>query len=253
VAAADLRRVARLCLATLLLGGCTLNLSRIQDPPRSVALTTTGTWSSMIYLARTDSGVVVIDLGWLGGEGKLRDGLRRLGAEPADVRAVFLTHSHRDHVVGWRLLRGARFVVAEGEVERLTGRSRHRGPVPRLAERLVRTDLPRPGEVEVRPFRGDTLFVLGRDTLRAFSVPGHTSGSAAYLFRGVLFMGYAVGWSPLRGFRPDKSIHSDDSRRSRASVAALRERLAPLRVEWVCTAHGKCAAHSEEFWRNAGW
>lgn len=41
------------------------------------------------------------------------------------------------------------------------------------------------------PFSKDTVFVFGRDTLHAFLVAGHTAGSTAYLFRGVLFVGDA--------------------------------------------------------------
>lgn len=84
-------------LLTLLLGGCTLDLSRIQDPARSVAVTTTAPWNSMMYPARIDSGVVMIDLGGAGGEGKLGEGLTRLGAPPEDVGHVFLPHPPESH------------------------------------------------------------------------------------------------------------------------------------------------------------
>jgi glyoxylase-like metal-dependent hydrolase (beta-lactamase superfamily II) len=120
-----------------------------------------------------------------------------------------------------------------------------------MAERLVPSDRPRPDEVAVSGFSRDTAFVLGTDTLRAFLIPGHTAGSAAYLFRGVLFVGDALSWSPFTGFRPDKPVHSDDSARSRASVAALWERIPSGAVQWVCTAHAKCAAYDASFRRGA--
>lgn len=108
-----MRRARRGLVAALLLGaalsGCTFNLRHVQEPPRSVAIPTTHPWSSLVYLARTDSGVVVFDLGWTGAGKHLRRGLRRMGATPEDVRAVFLTHSHRDPVDAWREVRGARF------------------------------------------------------------------------------------------------------------------------------------------------
>jgi len=92
-----------------LLGGCTYHLAEIQEPGRAVAFTTTGPWRSMIYAARTDSGVMVVDLGWAGAGHRLRSKLRSMGVEPGDVTDVFLTHSHRDHIAAWRTVRGARF------------------------------------------------------------------------------------------------------------------------------------------------
>lgn len=233
--------------SVILLGGaviaaCTPNMHRIQDPPRAVAVTSGATWTSMTYLARTDSGVVVIDLGWMGAERALRRGLAQLGARPADVTDVFLTHSHRDHVAGWQMLRHARFRLTTPEVPRFLGDSGHGGLTPRLAEAVRESDLPERGELHTYPFTGDTAFVFGRDTLRAFVVYGHTAGSAAYLFRGVLFIGDAVSYQPVVGFHSAWRHVSDDAARARASLAALRRRVARYDPRLICTAHGKCAA-----------
>jgi glyoxylase-like metal-dependent hydrolase (beta-lactamase superfamily II) len=204
-------------------------------------VTTTGMWASMIYLARTDSGVVVVDLGWTRAERALERGLARLGATPADVRLVFITHSHRDHVGAWRALRGATFVLAAAETAQFTGARPHRGAATRLVDRLLPPPLPRPGELQFRTFTRDTVFVVGRDTVRAYLVPGHTAGSAAYLIRGRLFMGDALNMRPFTGFRGARPVYSDDVQRSRASVAALWDRLPPETTRVVCTAHAKCA------------
>jgi glyoxylase-like metal-dependent hydrolase (beta-lactamase superfamily II) len=101
--------------------GCAVNLYRIQDPPRAVAVTTFEFTRSMIYVARTDSGAIVVDLGWTGAGRDLRRGLRRVGLTTEDVQAVFLTHSHRDHIRGWRVVRGATFYASSSEVPYLTG------------------------------------------------------------------------------------------------------------------------------------
>src|SRR5688500_9725774 len=89
-----------------LLGGCTYHLAELAEPGRAVAFTTTGPWRSMVCAARTDSGVMVVDLGWAGAGHRLRGKLRGLGVAPADVTDVFLTHSHRDHIAAWRTVRG---------------------------------------------------------------------------------------------------------------------------------------------------
>ncbi|HEX7242887.1 MAG TPA: MBL fold metallo-hydrolase [Longimicrobiaceae bacterium] len=235
-------------LLLLLFSACTLNLREVQDPPRSLAIPTAYPWNSMVYLARTDGGVIAVDLGWNGAEGAVRKGLERIGAEPEDVREVFLTHSHRDHIGAWRLLRGARFHVAREEVPLLEG-GRHADLPSRTGEKLLGNPAPWHGEVAVAPFASDTAFVLGSDTVRAFRVPGHTPGSAAYLFRGVLFVGDAVAYSYLRGFRSAFGVFTADPAQGRRSVASLWERARPHGVRWVCTAHAKCARPDSAFLR----
>lgn len=242
-----MRPATALVIILLLGSGCAANTRPLTDPPRSLAVTTTGPWQSMVYIARTGNGVIVIDLGWMGAEGTILRSLDEMGVDTGDVVAVFLTHSHRDHIAGWRQLRAATYHMAGPEVARFTGRARHQGRIPRLAERLFPTDRPRPGELKVRGFSRDTTFLLGSDTLHAFMLPGHTAGSAAYLFRGVLFVGDALSWTLFSGFRPDKPIHSDDSELNRAGLAGLWGKLPGGAVEWVCTAHAKCARFTPEF------
>lgn len=233
-----------LAAVLFLLAGCSANLAPLQNAPGSVALTTTGPWTSMVYLARlSDGGVMVVDLGWIGADQKIRERLREMGATPDQVRAVFLTHSHRDHVWGWKTVRDAPFYLAAAEVDRFVGAAEHRGWLARLADRVNPPDLPAPGELDLRPFSRDTTLVLGADTVQAFLVPGHTTGSAAYLFRGVLFVGDAVYGAPLLVHRGARWEFSDDMAESRRSVAALWDKVRGREVRWVCTAHAKCVPY----------
>jgi glyoxylase-like metal-dependent hydrolase (beta-lactamase superfamily II) len=236
-----LRRLLAIALGALL-GGCSVNVGHIQDAPRATAVTSTDLARSMIYLARTDSGVIAVDLGWVSAGPALRGGLRRLGADTSEVTEVFLTHSHRDHIRGWRAVRGATFHLALPDLPTFTGGVGHRD----LSSRVAAAVFPHayPGEtdsLDVRPFASDTLYALGSDTLRAFTMPGHTAGSAAYLFRHVLFVGDALAYTYLGGFRLAKRPFTVDWDQNRASVASLWDRVAPYRVDWVCTAHAKCA------------
>ena len=221
--------------------GCTKDLQLIQDPPDAVAATTTGPWASMIYVARTDSGVIAIDLGWTGVEEVLPNSLRQLGATVSDVRFVFLTHAHRDHIAGWPLVRQARFALASAEVPGFIGERAYSGWATKMGDELSEYPRPKPGELALMTFSSDTAFVLGRDTVFAFTVPGHTPGSTAYLFRGILFGGDAINWRPGSGFQGARPEFSDSVALSRESLRALWERLSPGRVRIMCSAHGKCA------------
>ncbi len=236
-------------LVLLPLVGCTRSLPpTLHDPPRTATSTTAGPNQSMIHLARVESGVVVIDLGWWGAADALARGLDELSATPEEVVAVFLTHGHRDHVGAWRELRHVPFVLALAEVDLFLGQEGPEGILPRVARRIVPSDLPRPGEVEVVPFASDTAFVFGSDTVHAFNVPGHTPGSAAYLLGGTLFAGDAVAHSPTGGFQPAFAAYSDDTSQARASLHTLRARLARHELDYICTAHARCIAAGPEFW-----
>ena len=218
------------------------DLQLTPGPPTAAATTTTGAWASMIFVARTDSGVLAIDLGWTGAEGALQQVLGRIGATPTDVRWVFLTHAHRDHIGAWPAVTGATFVLGAGEVPYFTGTSPYRGLVPRIGDRLFSYRRPKPGELKIVTIQTDTMFVFGKDTLRAYPVPGHTAGSTVFVFRETLFAGDAANWRVTSGFRGARSEFSDDVAKSRASMSSLMSRLSAAGVRWkvLCTAHAKC-------------
>lgn len=214
---------------------------------RSAAALSGGTNTSLTFAARTNAGLMLIDLGWWGHGRALHRVLRALDAMPRDVAVVFLTHAHRDHLAAWRSVRQATFFAAEPEFALLTGAKRPRAWIPRWAERLKPTRLPRVGELAVVTFSSDTTFVLGVDTLRAYLVPGHTAGSAVYLFRGTLFLGDAVTYTRAGGFARARRGYSDDPRLAAASLERLWVRLPPGAVRYACTAHAQCSPFTPAF------
>lgn len=235
--------------AALALGACAQHVAPdLIRSPEVFAVTSGGLNDSATYLARVDGGVLLFDLGWFGARTALNGGLEQMGAIADDVVAVFLTHAHRDHVGGWKSVRQAPFYLAREELDLFFGREQPGGWIPRTAARLRERDLPDPGEVATVPFDADTSFVFGADTVYAFLVPGHTAGSAAYLFRGTLFAGDAVSRTWTGRFRIARGGYSDDVAQSRQSLASLRHRLRPHRVDRICTAHLECAPATEEFW-----
>jgi glyoxylase-like metal-dependent hydrolase (beta-lactamase superfamily II) len=222
---------------------CTHNLHLAPPPPAAAATTTAGPWTSMIFAARTDSGVFVIDLGWGRASSGLRAVLGELGADTADVRYAFLTHAHRDHIGAWPSVTQATFVMGRDEVPRFVGDSVYVDFGSRVGEAFNDSRRPAPGSVQILALGGDTTFVFGRDTLRAYAVPGHTPGSTVYLFRETLFAGDAANHGVVAGFRGALRIFSDDVTRSHASMQALFARFdtTGVRVRTLCTAHAKCA------------
>lgn len=239
-------RLALVCLAAVSTISCSRAIAPLVVPGRSAVALTSGPNTSMIYLARTRDGVIAIDLGWWGQEPALGRALQSLAAAPSDVRHVFLTHSHRDHIGAWPRFRHARFHIASDERSRLHGGTPHRGWITRLAERIRPSRLPRESDIALSPFSSDTSFVIGTDTLRAFVVAGHTPGSVVYLFRGVLFVGDAVTYSWWKGFAPAKRGFSDDHALAARSLTDLWRRLPADHVRYLCTAHAHCAPYTPE-------
>jgi glyoxylase-like metal-dependent hydrolase (beta-lactamase superfamily II) len=84
-------------------------LQRVMPPPEQLA---GDLWSLPVpipdnplryvsaYAFGTGEGLVLIDVGWDTEESwrSLLDGLRLIGARPADVRGVLVTHMHFDHI-----------------------------------------------------------------------------------------------------------------------------------------------------------
>ena len=242
-----MRPISALVLPFFFAVSCSRAITPLQQAGASAVALTSGANTSMIYLARTTDGVLAIDLGWWGHEGALASALRDLNATPADVRHVFLTHSHRDHIGAWRTVRHARFHLADAELSRLLGDTAHRAVIPRLADRLNSPELPSAGELAVTTFSRDTVFTIGRDTLRAYLVSGHTAGTAVYLFRGVLFLGDAVTYSRFGGFAVAKRGYSDNRRAAADNLDRLWKRLPSDGVRYACTAHARCAPFTQKF------
>src|SRR5687767_11692287 len=101
--------LAAIAVAALLLFGCAARTMPFEQPGQSRVVKTGS--SSMIYIARTSAGIVVIDLGWITASSRLREELRQLGADSSDIAAVFLTHAHRDHIAAWPLVAPAPFYL----------------------------------------------------------------------------------------------------------------------------------------------
>lgn len=224
-----------------------VDMHHLQNPPQQTAFTTTGPWNSLVHMAVTDSGVVMIDLGWSGSEAKFDEALESLGKTRADVTHVFVTHGHRDHVAGWPWVEHATFHMHRDEVPLFVGEELPSDWPSRWVERVKRTARPGRDRLAIHPFSRDTLFDVG-EPLRAFPVPGHTPGSTAYLFRRVLFMGDAVSHMPIRRFHGAATMYSHDMDAARASLVSLfGSRLDLDEVDWVCTAHGKCSPPTSAF------
>src|SRR5436309_3368868 len=149
-----------------------------QDPPRSQwHAEPAKVFDNLYYLGQTEytawavktsNGIIVGDpLFEYSVEDEVVNGLTALGLDPMNIKYVLVSHGHRDHVGGARLLQdrfGARVIMSAADWD-LIGRNTAVWPNPKRD--MVATD-------------GQRL-TLGDTTLTLHLTPGHTPGTISTL------------------------------------------------------------------------
>lgn len=117
------------------------------------------------WAVTTSDGIVVIDpLYEYSVEDEVVNGLPKLGLDPTQIKYVVVSHAHRDHVGGAKLLqdRGARIVMSAADWDYLASDP---GRWPKATRDIVATD--------------GYKVTLGDTTLTLYLTPGHTPGTVS--------------------------------------------------------------------------
>lgn len=173
----------------------------------------------------------------------------RLGRELLDADLVVLGHMHEDHAAGLHRLRHAAVHVHEADVEAARswqGLSRHYGYRPEVLEAFrpkIERDfhyVPRPDAVAYRD--GATWALGGGVTVRAFHLPGHTSGHCALVVEpgGIAFIG-DIDLSSFGPYYGDATSSLAEFRRTLIAVKDL-----PAHV-WITSHHKGVITDREAF------
>lgn len=163
----------------------------------------------------------LIDSGVAGSEQIIEDYLRSIGRQLTDLRGIFLTHAHPDHIGGAAILReltGCRVYASAGErpwIEDIDLQFAQR-PIPNfytLVSRSVPVDTLLKDGDRVEPEKGLIL--------QAVETPGHSCGQLSYLLpkQRCVFTGDAI---PVEGDIPIW-IQAEDSRNSLKKLRECRE------------------------------
>lgn len=191
-----------------------------------------------VFLIEDEDGWALVDAGVGGSPTRIRDALANLGGAPGDLRRVYLTHHHPDHIGGLSGVKGwaphATLAAPGREAEIISGarpRDESPNPVFRFVSRFQ--TLPT-GPVDNVLGEGETFAGF-----RVISTPGHTLGHTSLLRDGdgVLITGDAFGSLRPSG-KPDvggrKFLCTDPPQAKRSAQKLLAEGFST-----VAFAHGR--------------
>lgn len=189
-----------------------------------------------VLLVDSGEGWMLVDTGLRGGASRIQEALTSLGAGPRDLRYIYLTHQHGDHIGGLTAVRWwateAEVVASEHEAQVISG---ERPPDP--PSNAVFRFFAQRGQLPTVPvdrvvYEGDS-----HAGFRVIATPGHTSGHTSLINdeQGLLFTGDAFGSMPFKvrvGVR--KFFCTDPAEAQRSAEKLLKEEFST-----VVLSHGK--------------
>ena len=174
-----------------------------------------------LFIIKDSSQYVVIDCGI--NPAIVKEQMEKLGINPGNVVAVFLTHSDGDHARALSLFDKAKLFMQKEEVKMIDGT---KSKLLWFGNILPRTDYLLLNDRE--------LVQIGNLKFEAFHVPGHTSGTTAYLVNDkYLFTGDLLSLKDSK-IAPTPAIINMDAKQAAKSREIIRH--IPS-AEYIFTAH----------------
>ncbi|MGN0788364.1 MAG: MBL fold metallo-hydrolase [Christensenellales bacterium] len=163
-----------------------------------------------VYLLYNREECYLIDSGVAGSEKKIEDAILESGCEPSRLKAVFLTHSHPDHIGTANYFRqnyGAKIYASEGEtpwIEDIDLQFRER-PIPNFYGLAGQST-----KVDCIVKDGDIIHLSRDEYVEVIGTAGHSADGVSYRNGEVIFIGDTV---PVVGDIPifvnlEKTRHS---------------------------------------------
>jgi glyoxylase-like metal-dependent hydrolase (beta-lactamase superfamily II) len=183
-----------------------------------------------VLLLENDDGWTLVDTGVEGSLDRIREALSALGSGPEDIRRIFLSHHHDDHIGGLKGIRelapDAEIGATEYEALVISGKLPPALPANPILRRMAQGMSVPTSPVEKILREGDLV-----SGFRIVSTPGHTLGHASLLrdSDGLLFTADAFGSLPRRiRVGVIKALCTDPPMARRSARKLLGERFATV-------------------------
>lgn len=195
-----------------------------------------------VYLIEDEHGIVIVDAGLSTATREILEKVEQLGHSRREVRLIFLTHAHLDHVGSAAALRretGAPIALHCADVDK--ARAGHhimppgRGTMGKVIEYAFNGSRLKfgftPFEPDILLQEGQTLDEFGLQG-RVVHTPGHTLGSVSLALEdGVMLIGDAM----INQIRVGMPLYGEDSRLAYDSLRKIHA----LRPRVLYSGHGK--------------
>lgn len=172
-----------------------------------------------VYIIAGEKGCYLIDSGVSGSETIIEKELTQMGRSISDVKALFITHAHPDHIGGAAALKrasGCQIYASAGEASWIANIDLQfkQRPIPDFYQLVSESVSPDHFLAE-----HDTVILEQGLTLQAISTPGHSADEISFIMDKSVFIGDSV---PVRG---DIPIYVDvqQLRNSLHKLSALSE------------------------------
>ncbi|MGN0465059.1 MAG: MBL fold metallo-hydrolase [Lachnospiraceae bacterium] len=152
-----------------------------------------------VYLIETEEGCALIDSGVAGSETIIEQAVFTSGHHPSEIKAVFLTHAHPDHIgtaYYFREKYGAKIYASEGErewIENIDLQFAMR-PIPNFYNLAGQSTI-----VDQVVKDGDKIYLSDEIYIEVIETPGHSTDEVSYRIGDMLFIGDCV---PVKGDIP---------------------------------------------------
>ena len=231
-------------IVAILAGAATIGLRVARGKPSGVeeikpGIVAVSSVSSYVYAAHVGNKVILFDAGADPAAKPIDAALAWLHAGRSDITDLFLSHGHGDHTAGAAPLGHIRIRVGAGDL----ALAEKKVPPEAVAGKLFTLAMGFPAVTASDPITGPATFDVGEGKdakkVKAFPIPGHTPGSYAYLYDGVLFVGDAM---VFKQGRLDPAIKLFDAHpdENKASIRALQKQIENEEIDIICTGHGGC-------------
>lgn len=141
------------------------------------------------------------------------------GIPTSAVKAIFLTHHHRDHIAALQQFPDADIYIGAADRRGLEAKKKLDGFLP-----SINSPLRRPPVDDVRQIQTiyhNQRLKIGNKRVHAFALPGHTRGSMAYLVDHTLFVGDSLVFDPSGKAKLLPTMFSHNTKLARHSLRGL--------------------------------